>query len=618
MALPSCLPSPSLSFSIRCIFSLASTASTPSAQWARWVLLLSAMLNLASLRAEEIAADIHRSPVDVAVSQDERWVVTANQTSHSASLIQWPDGKVVDEIAVGAHPSYVALDRGQTFFVSCTHAEQIVELRVEDGRLAEVRRIQTPGQPVGLAVDTGRRRLYAALESHAAVAEIDLATGKVDRLIATGRWPRFLAFSAEQQRLGVSTSGDRGVSVIDLNKGETIFQQSFIGLNIGHLHFANDSVYFPWMVYRRNPITKGNIRLGWVLASRIGRFRLDRDERREAISLDPPGKAIADPYGMRLTSDAKTMIVSASGTHELLIYDVPSLPFDSIGGPDHLNPELRSDPSKFERLELGGRPMGLRLLADDNTTLIANYLNDSLQVVDVRGRKVQQTIPLGGPPEPSLARRGEAIFYDARRSLDQWYSCHSCHQDGGVNAVAIDTFNDDSARTFKTVLPLYQIEATKPWTWHGWQTDLRAAMKKSITSTMIGPEPSEEDVDAMIAYLQTLQPPPPIRTSDEKLQAAVQRGKDVFVRAGCMECHRGPHYTDGKVHDVGLGSRADRYDGFNTPTLVRVGRKTKLLHDGRASSLREVLEGDHNPAQVTGKRLTDDELSDLLIYLKQL
>ena len=44
------------------------------------------------------------------------------------------------------------------------------------------------------------------------------------------------------------------------------------------------------------------------------------------------------------------------------------------------------------------------------------------------------SIPLGGSEQPSSERQGEAIFYDARRSLDQWYSCHSCHYDGGSNA----------------------------------------------------------------------------------------------------------------------------------------------------------------------------------------
>ena len=78
------------------------------------------------------------------------------------------------------------------------------------------------------------------------------------------------------------------------------------------------------------------------------------------------------------------------------------------------------------------------------------------------------------------------IFYDGRRSLDQWYSCHSCHQDGGTNARPMDTMNDGTEMTLKTVLPLYHVTETFPWTWHGWQTNLTDAMEKSITSTMQG------------------------------------------------------------------------------------------------------------------------------------
>src|SRR5690606_32469007 len=95
-------------------------------------------------------------------------------------------------------------------------------------------------------------------------------------------------------------SGDRGVSVVDPIAREMIYQQGFGGLNIGHVQTTRDGkyAYFPWMNYRDNPITPGNIRLGWVLASRVARIRLDEETRREALSLDPPGKAVADPHGL--------------------------------------------------------------------------------------------------------------------------------------------------------------------------------------------------------------------------------------------------------------------------------------------------------------------------------
>jgi YVTN family beta-propeller protein len=314
--------------------------------------------------------------------------------------------------------------------------------------------------------------------------------------------------------------------------------------------------------------------------------------------------------------------MSASGTHELLVLRVQDLPYIDHGGTDHIDPALLADTARFARIELGGRPMGVRLAPDDRTVYVANYLANSVQVVDLDERRVVRSIALGGPETPSLARQGEAVFFDARRSLDQWYSCHSCHYEGGTNAVAMDTENDGTSFTFKSVLPLYHLADTPPWTWHGWQTDLDAAMHKSLKSTMLGPTPTNDDAAALLAYFRTLRPPAnPFQTADSAAEEIRRRGREVFESdtAGCANCHHGPYFTDGQVHDVGLGSPRDRYQGFNTPSLRGVWQKVTLLHDARSSTLEEVLTGPHDPAKVSGTRsLTPRELEDLVVYLKSL
>jgi cytochrome c peroxidase len=340
------------------------------------------------------------------------------------------------------------------------------------------------------------------------------------------------------------------------------------------------------------------------------------------MSLDPQGKAIADVHGLALTSDESRLIVSASGTQELLVYRTEGLPLKDYGGTDHIDPDLLKDTDRFHRIELGGRPMGLRMSRDDRTVYVANYLENAVQVVDLEKRQLVRTLHLGSPKALSLARRGEAIFYDARRSLDQWYSCHTCHYEGDTNSVPTDTTNDGTSFTFKTVLPLYHLHETGPWTWHGWQTDLTAAMRKSLTETMLGPKPSDEDADALLAYLHSLEPPPnPFRGKDGSLSQAAARGKAIFEseRAACATCHSGPHFTDGQIHDVGLGSPRDRYKGYNTPSLLGVYRRVKLLHDGRADSLESLLTGPHAPERVAGAdKLNEAELHDLIEYLKSL
>jgi YVTN family beta-propeller protein len=422
----------------------------------------------------------------------------------------------------------------------------------------------------------------------------------------------------------VGLDGDRGVAVVGIPSHQVLYVERFAGLNIGQLQISADGrhVYFPWMIYRRNPITDGNIRLGWVLASRIARLRLDGPARREALSLDPRGQAVADPHGLALTRDQSRILVTASGTHELLVYRAAGLPLKDFGGTDHIEPSLLADQDRFFRVPLGGRPMGLRVSPDDRRAYVANYLENSVQVVDLAERRVTRAISLGGPAQPSLARRGEAIFYDGRRSLDQWYSCHSCHFEGGTNNVVMDTLNDGSEQTFKTVLPLYRLTDTAPWTWHGWQNDLTAAMDKSLTDTMLGPRPAAEDAAALIDFFKSLEPPPnPYRQGDGSLSAAAQRGRQVFESetAGCAACHSGPHFTDGQIHDVGTGGKSDRYQGYNTPSLLGLYGKVLLMHDGRCTSLDELLTGPHNPQRVTGLgELTDQQREDLIAYLKSL
>lgn len=567
-----------------------------------------------------------RSPVDLILAADESWLVTVNQSAGSASLVQVDDGQVVSEVQVGRRPSGIAATAdGTTLLVTATYSGELVILNRTDAALSVVATVALGFEPRGVVFSPDEKLAYVALTAADEVAVVDVAARAVVRRIPVGRWPRYLAVSPDGSRLAVGTSGSQGVTVVDPRAGEALYQERFVGLNIGHLQISRNGeyVYFPWMVYGTNPISEINIRRGWVLASRIARVRLDGPARREAISLDPKGEAIADPHGIALSADEQRLVVAASGSQELLVYQLPGLPFQDYGGPgDHIDAKLLADTNRFFRIRLGGRPMAVRLSGDGQRAYVANYLDNCVQIVDLARRMVAQTIDVGHAEAPSLARRGEAIFYDGRRSLDQWYSCHSCHYEGGTNAVSVDTLNDGSANTFKTVLELHNVEQTAPWTWHVWQTDLRATMHKSLTETMRGPEPSAEDITALLAFCRTLERAPNSRRAvNGELSAEAERGRKVFEseRAGCANCHAGEHFTDGQVHDLGLTNEYDRYRSSNTPSLLGVGQRVLLMHDGRAASFEELLEGPHNPAKVTGQgELSPADQRSLIEYLQSL
>ncbi len=583
-------------------------------------------LQAASPRNSDLLADrADRSPVDLAISPDGQWLVTANETSDSVSLIRLSDGTLCDEISVGRHPADIEYcPDGQHIVVTGAWSGEVTVLEVHQQRLRHVHTIEVGYEPHGIAISPTGNRVFVGLVASAEVAEIDWKQGRLVRRISVGNWPRYLTVSKDGKRLAVGCSGDSKISVIDVDSGESLYDEPLAnGINLGHMLASADGTYayFTWMVYRTNPITEGNIRRGWVIASRIGRVRLDGPSYREAFSLDVPRKAVSDPLGLVISDDSQTMIASASGTHELLVYRLPDLPFVSTGGPgDLIDRGLERDRDRFDRIDVGGRPMGLKMAADSRTLYVANYLKNAVQVVDIKNKRVVSEISLGHG-KPSLARTGMAIFYDGTRSLDQWYSCHSCHQNGGINSRPMDTMNDGSEMTLKTVLPLYHLLDTQPWTWHGWQNDLDNAMHKSFTSTMLGKPPSDDDKQALLAYFESLEAPPnPFRNGGVLSQSA-QRGKAVFnsSKSGCADCHNGPFFSDGKIHDVGLGSPQDRYEGYNTPSLLSVYRKLRLLHSGRARTLRRVVTDLHSPQRVNGEGgLTEQETADLIEYLKSL
>ena len=257
--------------------------------------------------------------------------MTANQLSHSLSLVRLRDGVVVDETSCGEHP--VSLKRcldDSHVLVSCAHSGEVQLFEIESGRLVSRGSVQVGFEPQGLAVHPSLTKAYVGLFASGEIAEIDVKSMQITGRWDVGRWPNHLAVSADGSRLAVGCSGESRIKVVDTSSGEVLYEEPLSsGINIGHLQLSpeGDAVYFPWMVYRNNPIDIRNIRQGWVLASRIGRVRLDGPSYREAISLDVPGEAVADPYGLVIGRDGHRMVVSASGTHELLVYRRDDLPF---------------------------------------------------------------------------------------------------------------------------------------------------------------------------------------------------------------------------------------------------------------------------------------------------
>jgi YVTN family beta-propeller protein len=576
----------------------------------------------------------HRSPIALAVRADGGRLLTANQTAGTVSLIDTRSGRVLDEVATGEKPAGVAIARdGTRAVVTHWYGYDLAILEVGPDRLKVVARVEVGPEPRGVVLDPDGRTAYVAVGASNEVVRVDLEARQVIGRLTVGREPRGIAIEPSGGRLLVSNARSKDLSVIAIGSWTVERTLPIEGDNLRQVAFDPDgrTGYVANMRNRGFATTRNNIDQGWVLGQRISRVALDGSDDYATLSLDPRGQAAADAHGMAVSPDGRLLAVGCGGTHEVMIIRTGPrrLPWRSGGSRDLIAPELLNNDGRFRRVDLGGRPTELAFAPDGKTLYVANYLADAVQVIDAEAGSLTSTIALGAPETMSLARRGEIVFHDANRSFNHWYSCNTCHSDGHTNGLDFDTLNDGRQdlstahlRSRKKVPTLRRVAFTAPWTWHGWQTSLEDATVESFTKSMQGPRPSPGDVEALVAYLGTLDfPRNPHRAPDGGLSPAARRGEAVFrsAKAACNTCHGGPELTDGKIHTAGLEERDDAYQGYNPPSLRGVYDKDPYLHDGRSKSLEDALSGPHEPDSVTGLgTLTDDERADLIAYLKSL
>ena len=276
----------------------------------------------------------------------------------------------------------------------------------------------------------------------------------------------------------------------------------------------------------------------------------------------------------------------------------------------------RSETDGFFRVDVGADPTAITLAPDGRTAYVANTMDDSISVVDVKRLEVKKTISLGPSPALTEAQRGEVLFHDAHLSLDGWYSCSSCHVGGHTCGLLNDNHTDGSFGTPKRVLSLLGAADTGPWAWNGSNSTLEKQVRLSMISTMDGKpaEATPATVNAIAAYLRTLQPAPGLDVARGTVNtSAVERGRYLFESLDCVHCHRPPTYTSSRTFDVGLQDVAG-LTHFNPPSLRGVSQLPSFFHDNRATSLRDVLVKYKHPDGQT--HLTDQELNDLLAFLR--
>ena len=565
-------------------------------------------------RADEAAAEVAALRRPIALDFFRGRLLCANRDSGSVSLIELNPARVSSEQKIGRRLEDLE-STGAGVLVTDSAAGLLLYLSLNSDRLELAASVAIDGSPGDIALAGDRESCAVASPWSRKVTLVHLENGNsgklAARLAATVRLPfspGLLVFCREDTLLVAADAFGGQLALIDPKRSRLLGVRRVEAHGIRGLAASRDgeSIHLSHQrIESGAPTTRNRVFWGQVISNILRSVSLKHllEEGPGGFaqgkpiahwSLYPfgtPGKAAGDPGAVAIGSHGATLV--------------------ALGGVDRV--ALRSGPGNvFEEIDVGDRPVALALGPGEDYGYVANHFDDSISIVDIAGAEVVGTISLGPGRKLTPAEKGEKLFYDAKLSLDGWYSCHSCHLDGHTHGQLNDNLGDDTYGTPKRVPTLLGTSNTGPWGWIGNRTTLWEQVEKSVETTMRGKKPEAPVVEALVAYLELFDKPAPASTEQD--QAAVKRGSVIFRRLNCGKCHRPPAYTTVGSYDVGLSDEAGQ-SSYNPPSLRGLRHRARFLHDNRTRSISGALEL-HRPESM--KNLSGMDRSDLLSFLLSL
>lgn len=558
-------------------------------------------------------------PISLAYLHDAQRLLVANRDSGTITTIDPETRQVLSHWRIpGAEQlAEMIVSADERFVLTCSRTQNRVWLlqRVDDSQFSLLESISVPAGPVALswlpngsspnseatvACQWGRTVLFVKVNPESAAGSRLVVRSSVPLPHA----PRRMLPIENGARVIVTDAFSGAISVIRTDNHTVERTKKIPGHNVHGLGIMPDGKRVIVAHQILNPVaetSRDGVFWGIVMTNNLRLIPLQNllQDDRESLEdagihfLGQPNQGAADPTSVII------------GRNETVL--------TTLGGVDELAVGVHLDHS-FDRIKVGRHPVAVVTDTSGKLAYVANQFSDSISVVQIVGRQVVAEIPLLNPDQtrsPSLVEQGESLFHDASLSLDGWYSCHSCHSSGHTAGLLNDNLGDGNYGAPKRIPSLLGIDGTAPFLWSGTRSDLTEQTHKSIKTTMQGPDPTEQQLAALVAYMQSLAPPPQIAPADP---AQVTRGAAVFKSHDCATCHAPPAFTSADVYDVGLKDQNGRTE-FNPPSLRGVRYRGPFLHDHRAATLREVFVKHQHPHEGEWKA---DELADLIAFLESL
>ncbi|QDT35570.1 cytochrome c peroxidase [Thalassoglobus polymorphus] len=548
---------------------------------------------------------LRRRPASMCWVPEAQILAIANERGSTISLLAPTTGKV-QEADINASPTkLIWIDRlhllaivdtksGRVLFASLKPGELSVQQSIEIGRGA---------QSLCLSPDESLLAVSSVWDRHVSLISVE-PIPKVQSTIPLKFEPSEVCFSPDGTMLIVADAFGGELVVIDTKSQTIVGQTKLHAHQIRGIAFlsADRCLLTHQILFPDIPTTPNNIASGRVLENVVQELQFTRTSRSRVDvqslgiqEIGVPSDGAADPGAIHIAKSSERFVALA-GVNEVAT-------MNSYG-------VVRN------RIRVGKRPVDLVISPDQKQIYCLNNLSDSVSVIDLKKQLVTKTIPLGPQPQLTSRDRGEELFFDGNISRFGWYSCQSCHIDGHTNTQLADTFGDGNAGAPKRVPSLLGGRDDNPWAWNGTMRSLHDQVLLSGDSTMRGGGLSARQANDLVAFLHTLEHPPPFQPAqDEQDKRLIAQGLEVFTSQGCAKCHVPPlTYTSDSTYDVGLEDEHG-LKKFNPPSLNAVGYRRSFFHDSRAKSLPEVFT--HFGHQLDDS-LSDQHLKALLRFLQSL
>jgi len=574
------------------------------------------------------------SPADLVASPDGKYIYVALQQMKQVAQFDCASNSVVKYFSVPNEPTGVTVSKdGETIYVTCASdrwpSGLVCVIPISSGKVTK--RIAAGHYARSPVLSSDGKKLYTCNWLGNDLSVIDLDAGKEKKRIKVVREPYAAAITPDGATLVVTNSlPDQKaidsltlagkVSLVSTSNEEVdtvipifpVGTHSLFGVSI-----SNDGKYaFVTHLVGKFTLNATMLDNGWVHTNNMAIIDIGKKKLINDVDLDISGLGFANPWGIAQTGDGKYLCVLHSGSQNMSVLDYEGLISIANEGTD-LSHELAALQGirKYVSLPLKA-PRSIAMVG--NKAYIIGCFSDSLYAISINALSPPRgTLYALGEYKPLHGERlGEFNFCDANNCHQKWQSCHSCHPFGRPDALNWMLASELSRqRNAKSMLYSWW---TPPTNWNGRRASAggpEGSVRMCIALELLI-TPTEDIAAPMDTFLMRMKPVMSSHLVKGKLSPSAVRGKEIYERIGCDECHPAPLYTDNLFHNAGVEDPWDRTLDWNTPSLIEAWRTAPYGHIGSYDKIEEIIR--LRAHSLGASQLSEQEMEDLVEFVSSL